>query len=176
VQFAANGSRLRRRIIPTHVSPQEYNMNIRKRVAALSVLTVIAALCSAPAIANAASWGPLKVSDGGTIRGIATGTATATTVHLKNVSTYAGTVYEGSRVETSWYFYDYNQVDKLNEWTYYDRSNTPTNNSLSAVTATNTYPLDPADSKGRAEPRICIPKPWGTPVPCSSFAIITLSY
>jgi hypothetical protein len=154
---------------------------MRARVGMVAAVVAVVALVSVPTAADAAgkSWGELNVSDGGTLRGQAKGTASATTVHLKNASVYSGTAYEPSRVETSWYFHEEEQDPDGSyhtSWEYEGRGDTPNAASTKDHSATVEIALRNDATEGRAEPRICLPKPWGTPVPCSSTAILTLSY
>jgi len=156
-------------------------MQLRKRIWVLAAIVAALGIVSAPSAANAASknWSGLTVSDGGTLRGIANGTASTTSVHLKNLSYYAGTAAEPSRVETSWYFHEELQdADGTyhTSWTYEGRGDTPQAHTTAVHTATVQIALRNDASSGRAEPRICLPKPWGVPVPCSATAILTLSY
>ncbi|HEY4269355.1 MAG TPA: hypothetical protein VGM94_14325 [Galbitalea sp.] len=156
-------------------------MRIHKRVWLLAAIVAALALASFPQAANAASkkWGVLKISVGGTYRGFADGTASTTTVNLKNTSRYSGTAYMPSRVETEWYFHDEVQdPDGVyhTSWTYHDRGDTPVAKSMATHIATVQIKLRNDASSARAEPRICLPKPWGVPVPCSGTSILTMSY
>ena len=154
---------------------------VRARIGMITAVVAAVALVSAPAAANAASksWSGLKVYDGGTLRGMASGTASTTSVHLKNTSKYSGTAYEPARVETSWYFRE--EVKDPDgsyhtSWEYEGRGDTPNAASTSTRSATVQIALVNDATEGRAEPRICVPKPWGVPVPCSATAILTLAY
>jgi hypothetical protein len=147
----------------------------------VAAVVAAVALVSVPTAADAAGklWGSLSVSDGGAVRGKASGTASTTTVHLKNTSIYTGNATEPTRVETSWYFHeDVQDPDGSyhTSWEYEGRGDTPNAGSSSVHSSSVQTALLNDATQGRAEPRICVPKPWGVPVPCSATAILTLSY
>jgi ABC-2 type transport system ATP-binding protein len=114
---------------------------MRARIGMIAAAFATVALVSAPTAADAASktWGELNVHDGGTLRGQAHGTASTTTVHLRNASVYSGTSYEPSRVETSWYFHeDVQDPDGSyhTSWEYEGRADTPNAASTSVHSST----------------------------------------
>lgn len=143
---------------------------------ALAIAATALLLVSIPAAAGATSWGVLSVYEYHTLRGQAHGNANISSgTRAANTSIYNGTPAAGTRVETQYWFW---KLATSGQYKYMlsIRLDTPTWNSFSYKTYTVSQALSSSASKVRMSPRICVPKPWGTPVPCSPLAYVALAY
>jgi hypothetical protein len=148
----------------------------RRSQLALATAATALALVMIPVAASATSWGILNVYEYNTLRGQAHGSAVISGgTRAVNSSVYSGTPAAGTRVETQ---YEWFKLSASGQYTWLPgaRKDTPTWNSTVSTSASVSSILDPAASKVRMVSRICVPKPWGTPVPCSVSAYVSHDY
>lgn len=143
------------------------------------IVTMIALMVPTPA--NAVAWGTLTVSDGATYRGLASGNSSIVeATYARNSGVLSGTKAVGTRVETSYSFYykgsSSTSSDPAATWHASGRLDSRTVNSLTNVKFSVQKPLHVSADRVRMSPRLCIPRPWGTPVRCSPSAVLTHSY
>ncbi|ROS33753.1 hypothetical protein [Curtobacterium sp. PhB78] len=154
-------------------------MSFRRNIATVATAIAVLGAVALPTAANAAStnWGSLSVIVNHNITGIGRGTASSTSQELRNTARTTGTPTHNVRTETTYYFYETSPSSNKLEWNSAGRKDGPTTQSTSKETVSySSVPLHFAADRGRVNPRVCDTKPWGTPVPCSNYAINTFSY